>query len=66
MTIKPGKAGFLLFSGFDATSEDLGITSTNLWLFKSNDMDTMLVTNKLFYSETMAIFLLNGESLIML
>lgn len=42
VTIKPGKAAFLLFSGFDATSEELGITSTNLWLFKSNDMDAMM------------------------
>nr|XP_055032789.1 inactive all-trans-retinol 13,14-reductase [Misgurnus anguillicaudatus] len=42
LDIKPGKASFLLFSGFDATQEELGITSTNLWLFKSNDMDAMM------------------------
>ncbi|XP_051969163.1 inactive all-trans-retinol 13,14-reductase [Xyrauchen texanus] len=40
--MKPGKGSFLLFSGFDATQEELGIVSTNFWLFKSNDMDSMM------------------------
>ncbi|TRY60605.1 hypothetical protein DNTS_007566 [Danionella cerebrum] len=37
--MRPGKASFLLFSGFDATQEELGITPTSYWMFKSNDMD---------------------------
>lgn len=40
--MRPGKASFLLFSGFDATQEELGITATSTWLFKSNDMDGMM------------------------
>lgn len=41
--MSPGQGSLLVFSGFDATPEELGISSTNLWLFKSNDMDGMLV-----------------------
>ncbi|KAK7134228.1 hypothetical protein R3I93_017592 [Phoxinus phoxinus] len=40
--LRPGKASFLLFSGFDATEEELDIVSTSIWLFKSNDMDGMM------------------------
>ncbi|XP_067286043.1 inactive all-trans-retinol 13,14-reductase [Pseudorasbora parva] len=40
--LRPGKASFLLFSGFDATEEELDIASTTTWLFKSNDMDGMM------------------------
>uniref|UniRef100_A0AAY4CLG2 Amine oxidase domain-containing protein n=1 Tax=Denticeps clupeoides TaxID=299321 RepID=A0AAY4CLG2_9TELE len=42
--MKHGKGSFLVFSGFNATQEELGIGSTNLWLFKSNDMDDMMDT----------------------
>ena len=41
--MKPGRGSLLVFSGFDATEEELGINSSNLWLFKSNDLDEMLV-----------------------
>ncbi|XP_062382106.1 inactive all-trans-retinol 13,14-reductase-like [Sardina pilchardus] len=37
--MKPGKACVLLFCGFDATAEELGVTPTTLWLFKDNDID---------------------------
>ncbi|XP_019901847.1 inactive all-trans-retinol 13,14-reductase isoform X2 [Esox lucius] len=37
--LKHGRGSFLVFSGFDATQEELDIVSTNTWLFKNNDMD---------------------------
>ncbi|KAI4878480.1 hypothetical protein NFI96_018340 [Prochilodus magdalenae] len=42
--MKPGRGCFLIFSGFDATQEELGISSTTLWLFKTNNMDEMMDT----------------------
>uniref|UniRef100_A0AAZ3QML2 Si:ch1073-13h15.3 n=1 Tax=Oncorhynchus tshawytscha TaxID=74940 RepID=A0AAZ3QML2_ONCTS len=33
------KGSLLVFSGFDGTQEELGIVSTNFWLFKKNYMD---------------------------
>lgn len=50
--LRPGKASFLLFSGFDATEEELDIVSTSIWLFKSNDMDGMSVYKKIYFSAT--------------
>ncbi|XP_053496558.1 inactive all-trans-retinol 13,14-reductase-like [Ictalurus furcatus] len=40
--MRPGRGCLLVFSGFDATQEELGINSSNTWLFKSNDMDAMM------------------------
>ncbi|KAI5617644.1 putative all-trans-retinol 13,14-reductase, partial [Silurus asotus] len=40
--MRPGRGCLLVFSGFDATQEELGITSTNVWSFKTNDMDAMM------------------------
>uniref|UniRef100_A0A671YKZ0 Si:ch1073-13h15.3 n=1 Tax=Sparus aurata TaxID=8175 RepID=A0A671YKZ0_SPAAU len=37
--MKHGRGSFLVFSGFDGTEEELGLESTNFWLFKNNDMD---------------------------
>ena len=37
--MKHGRGSFLVFSGFDGTAEELGLVSTNFWLFKNNDMD---------------------------
>lgn len=37
--MKHGRGSLLLFSGFDGTEEELGLVSTNFWLFKNNDMD---------------------------
>ncbi|CAJ1080083.1 inactive all-trans-retinol 13%2C14-reductase [Xyrichtys novacula] len=37
--MKHGRGSFLVFSGFDGTQEELGLESTNYWLFKDNDMD---------------------------
>lgn len=39
--MKNARGSFLVFSGFDATDEELGLESTNFWLFKNNDMDKM-------------------------
>uniref|UniRef100_A0AAR2J367 Uncharacterized protein n=1 Tax=Pygocentrus nattereri TaxID=42514 RepID=A0AAR2J367_PYGNA len=44
--LKPGRGSLLVFSGFDATAEELGINSTNLWLFKNNDIDAMSVLDE--------------------
>uniref|UniRef100_A0A8K9XDM0 Si:ch1073-13h15.3 n=1 Tax=Oncorhynchus mykiss TaxID=8022 RepID=A0A8K9XDM0_ONCMY len=41
---KHGRGSLLVFSGFDGTQEELGIVSTNFWLFKKNDMDGSLVS----------------------
>lgn len=41
-TMKHGRGSFLVFSGFDGTQEELGLESTNYWLFKNNDMDTSM------------------------
>ncbi|XP_017289341.1 inactive all-trans-retinol 13,14-reductase [Kryptolebias marmoratus] len=38
-TMKHGRGSFLVFCGFDGTEEELGLVSTNFWLFKDNDMD---------------------------
>ncbi|XP_012693600.2 inactive all-trans-retinol 13,14-reductase [Clupea harengus] len=40
--VKPGRGCFLIFSGFDGTAEELGIVSTNMWLFRNNNMDGMM------------------------
>ncbi|XP_076154996.1 inactive all-trans-retinol 13,14-reductase-like [Alosa pseudoharengus] len=40
--VKPGRGCLLIFSGFEGTAEELGITSTNMWLFKHNNMDGMM------------------------
>ncbi|XP_014886823.1 putative all-trans-retinol 13,14-reductase [Poecilia latipinna] len=37
--MRHGRGSMLIFSGFDGTAEDLGLVSTNFWLFKDNDMD---------------------------
>ncbi|CAB1338368.1 unnamed protein product [Coregonus sp. 'balchen'] len=37
--MKHGRGSLLVFSGFDGTQEELGIVSTNFWLYKNNDMD---------------------------
>lgn len=41
--MKHGRGSLLVFSGFDATEEELGFGSTNFWLFKNNNMDKSYV-----------------------
>ncbi|KAL7845798.1 hypothetical protein AOLI_G00239900 [Acnodon oligacanthus] len=40
--VRPGRGFFQVFAGFNATQEELGITSTSYSLYKSNNMDTVL------------------------
>ncbi|KAM9462822.1 inactive all-trans-retinol 13,14-reductase [Clarias gariepinus] len=40
--MRPGRGCVLVFSGFDATQEELGIKSHNMWCFKNNNMDAMM------------------------
>ncbi|XP_026206288.1 inactive all-trans-retinol 13,14-reductase [Anabas testudineus] len=37
--MKNARGSLLVFSGFDGTDEELGLVSTNFWMFKNNDMD---------------------------
>ncbi|XP_067301210.1 inactive all-trans-retinol 13,14-reductase-like [Pseudorasbora parva] len=41
-TLKPGKGFFQVFAGFNATKEELDISSTNMRLYKSNNMDDIM------------------------
>lgn len=45
--MRHGRGSFLVFSGFDGTEEELGLESTNFWLFKNNDMDKSYVCKAL-------------------
>lgn len=36
-----GMGSFLVFVGFRGTKEELGIKSTNYWIYTHNDLDTM-------------------------
>ncbi|XP_041736774.1 inactive all-trans-retinol 13,14-reductase-like [Coregonus clupeaformis] len=37
-----GMGSFLVFVGLDGTKEELGITSMNYWMYKDNDLDTLM------------------------
>lgn len=55
--MKHGRGTVLVFAGFDATQEELGIVSTNSWLYKTNDMDDMLVLAQTLQTATVAFIL---------
>ncbi|XP_068610687.1 inactive all-trans-retinol 13,14-reductase [Brachionichthys hirsutus] len=40
--MKHGRGSLLVFSGFDGSEEELGLTATNFWLFKNHDMDNSM------------------------
>ncbi|XP_034046293.1 LOW QUALITY PROTEIN: inactive all-trans-retinol 13,14-reductase-like [Thalassophryne amazonica] len=40
--VRPGMGSFLVFVGLDGSKEDLGIVSTNFWLYKDNDLDSLM------------------------
>nr|B0S6C5.1 RecName: Full=Inactive all-trans-retinol 13,14-reductase; AltName: Full=Inactive all-trans-13,14-dihydroretinol saturase B; Short=RetSat B; AltName: Full=Retinol saturase (all-trans-retinol 13,14-reductase)-like protein; Flags: Precursor [Danio rerio] len=40
--LKPGKGFFQVFAGFNATMEELGISSTDMRLYKGNNVDEMM------------------------
>ncbi|XP_067333503.1 inactive all-trans-retinol 13,14-reductase-like isoform X2 [Channa argus] len=37
-----GMGSFLVFVGLDGTKEELGIISTNVWMYKDNDLDLLM------------------------
>ncbi|KAJ8251822.1 hypothetical protein GJAV_G00225800 [Gymnothorax javanicus] len=40
--VQHGMGSFLVFVGLDGTKEELGIVSTNLWMYKHNDLDQLM------------------------
>uniref|UniRef100_A0A3Q1I4T0 Amine oxidase domain-containing protein n=1 Tax=Anabas testudineus TaxID=64144 RepID=A0A3Q1I4T0_ANATE len=40
--VRHGMGSFLVFVGLDGTKEELGLVSTNFWMYKSNDLDSLM------------------------
>ncbi|KAM3597516.1 uncharacterized protein V6R79_005627 [Siganus canaliculatus] len=40
--VRHGMGSFLVFVGLDGSKEDLGIVSTNFWMYKDNDLDSLM------------------------
>uniref|UniRef100_A0A668AHB2 All-trans-retinol 13,14-reductase-like n=1 Tax=Myripristis murdjan TaxID=586833 RepID=A0A668AHB2_9TELE len=40
--VRHGMGSFLVFVGLDGTKEELGIVSTNFWMYKDNDLDSIM------------------------
>ncbi|XP_078126254.1 all-trans-retinol 13,14-reductase-like [Sander vitreus] len=40
--VRHGMSSFLVFAGLDGTKEELGIVSTNFWMYKDNDLDSLM------------------------
>ncbi|XP_071060261.1 all-trans-retinol 13,14-reductase-like [Pseudochaenichthys georgianus] len=40
--VRHGMGCFLVFVGLDGTKEELGIVSTNFWMYKDNDLDSLM------------------------
>ncbi|KAJ3600419.1 hypothetical protein NHX12_031402 [Muraenolepis orangiensis] len=40
--LRHGMGSFLVFVGLDGSKEDLGIVSTNFWMYKDNDLDSLM------------------------
>uniref|UniRef100_UPI0037E72136 all-trans-retinol 13,14-reductase-like n=1 Tax=Semicossyphus pulcher TaxID=241346 RepID=UPI0037E72136 len=40
--VRHGMGSFLVFIGLDGTKEELGIVSTNFWMYKDNDLDPLM------------------------
>lgn len=41
--VRHGMGSFLVFVGLDGSKEELGIVSTNFWMYKDNDLDSLYV-----------------------
>nr|XP_020479141.1 putative all-trans-retinol 13,14-reductase [Monopterus albus] len=41
-TVRHGMGSFLVFVGLDGTKEELGIVSTNFWIYKDNDLNSLM------------------------
>lgn len=39
--VRHGMGSFLVFVGLDGSKEELGIVSTNFWMYKDNDLDSL-------------------------
>jgi len=39
--VRHGMGSFLVFVGLHGTKEDLDIVSTNFWMYKDNDLDSL-------------------------
>ncbi|XP_068193389.1 all-trans-retinol 13,14-reductase-like [Antennarius striatus] len=40
--VRHGMGSFLVFVGLDGSKEELGIPSTNFWMYKDNDLDSLM------------------------
>ncbi|XP_054616601.1 all-trans-retinol 13,14-reductase-like [Dunckerocampus dactyliophorus] len=40
--VRHGMGSFLVFVGLDGTKEELGVVSTNFWMYKDNDLDSLM------------------------
>ncbi|KAM8723172.1 all-trans-retinol 13,14-reductase-like [Acanthopagrus schlegelii] len=40
--VRHGMGSFLVFVGLDGSKEELGIVSTNFWMYKDNDLDSLM------------------------
>ncbi|TWW69298.1 putative all-trans-retinol 13,14-reductase [Takifugu flavidus] len=40
--VRHGMGSFLVFVGLDGSKEELGIVSTNFWMYKGNDLDSLM------------------------
>ncbi|XP_075999201.1 all-trans-retinol 13,14-reductase-like [Genypterus blacodes] len=40
--VRHGMGSFLVFVGLDGSKEELGIASTNFWMYKDNDLDSVM------------------------
>ncbi|XP_062342203.1 all-trans-retinol 13,14-reductase-like [Osmerus eperlanus] len=40
--VRHGMGSFLVFVGLDGSKDELGIVSTNFWMYKHNDLDAMM------------------------
>ncbi|XP_053706662.1 all-trans-retinol 13,14-reductase-like [Synchiropus splendidus] len=49
--VRHGMGSFLVFVGLDGTKEELGIPSTNFWMYKENDLDTLMERYSLLSKE---------------
>lgn len=39
--VRHGMGSFLVFVGLDGSKEELGIVSTNFWMYKDNDLNPL-------------------------
>lgn len=62
--MRNARGSLLVFSGFNGTDEELGLVSTNFWLFKNNDMDKSYVCRELIILNRDAVLVNHKEALL--